>query len=165
MKERSKVQKLPNIDMAKPAGPGGDSSTHLVSFRLDGQLYALPLDNVEHVLRMVAITPVPESSPWVAGVINLHGLVIPVVDLRQRFGRPPKELHPDDCLLVVRAQEQTLALAVDEVTEILKVSALQVEPSSELLFGSQPVAAVIRRGKDLILVLVATQLLPNKGKG
>jgi len=150
------------MDTAKPMGLGGDGSIHLVVFRRERQLYALPLGNVEHALRMVAITSVPEAPSWVAGVISVHGRVIPVLDLRQRFGRSPKEPHPDERLLIMQAQGQTVALIVDEVTEVLEVPAHQVEPSSKLLPGVQPLAAVLRRDADLILVLEATQLLPTE---
>ena len=150
------------MDTAKPTGLGEDGSIHLVVFRRERQLYALPLSNVERALRMVAITSVPEAPAWVAGVISVHGRVIPVLDLRQRFGRSPKEPHPDDRLLIMQAQGQTVALIVDEVTEVLEVPAHQVEPSSKLLPGIQPLAAVIRRDADLILVLEATQLLPTE---
>jgi len=112
--------------------------------------------------RMVAATPVPEALPWVAGVINLHGRVIPTVDLRQRFGQPTREPALADRLLVVQAQEQTMALMVDEVTEVLEVPANQVEPAPASLSQSRPLAAVIRRDEELILVLNVARLLPSE---
>ncbi len=141
----------------------GNESAHFVGFRLGKQFYALPLSHVERALRMVAVTPVPEAPPWVTGVINLHGRVVPVVDLRQRFGQPAKELHPDNRLLVVQAPGRRAALIVDEVTEVLEVPARQVEPSADLLPDSRPLSAVIRRDEGLILVLDAVQLLPPGG--
>ena len=163
MKDRNKTAELlPGIEPAKPAGLEGDGLTHLVSFRLDGQLYALSLNHVECALRMVAVTPVPEAPPWVLGVIDMHGQITPVVDLRQRFGQPPKEPTLDDRLLVVQALEQTVALMVDEVTEVLEVPAHQVGPPAEPLSQSRPLAAVIRGDGGLILVLDATRLLPPR---
>jgi purine-binding chemotaxis protein CheW len=109
---------------------------------------------------MVAVTPVPEAPPWVLGVIDLHGRVIPVVDLRQRFDQPPKEPALDDRLLVVQALEQTVALMVDEVTGVLEVPAHQVEPSADPLSQSRPLVAVVRQDEGLLLVLDAARLLP-----
>lgn len=156
---------LASTDMAsaKSAEPGGESPAQFVGFRLDRQRYALSLDHVERALRMVAVTSMPEAPPWVAGMINLHGRVIPVVDLRQRFGQPSKEPHPDDRLLIVQTSERTMALMVDEVTEVLEVPAQQVEPSAGLVPDARPLAAVIRRNGDLVLVLDAVQLLPPRG--
>lgn len=144
----------------KPANPTDSTTLHFVGFRLDRQLYALPLENVERALRMVAVTLVPDVPPWVAGVINLHGQVVPVVDLRRRFGFPSKEPALEDRLLVVQALEQTVALIVDEVTEVLEVPAHQVESPPLSLADARPVAAVIRRDERLVLVLDATRLLP-----
>lgn len=148
---------------AKPPGLGRGSSAHLVVFRLDKCFYALLLDHVERALRMVAITPVPEALPWVPGVIDLHGRVIPVVDLGQRFGQPSKEPALDDRLLVVQTLEQTVALMVDEVTEVLEVPAHQVEPPAAPLSQSRPLVAVVRREEGLIMVLDAARLLPPEG--
>jgi purine-binding chemotaxis protein CheW len=146
---------------ASLAQPEGDGLVPFVSFRLDRQLYALPLDHVELALRMVAATPVPEAPPWIAGVINLHGRVIPMIDLRQRFGQPSREPQADDRLLVVQASERTVALMVDEVTEVLEMPTQQVDPARDPLSQAHSLAAVIRQGKKLILVLNVAWLLPS----
>ncbi len=143
-----------------PIGTEDVTSTHFVAFRLDRQLYALPLENVERALRMVAIVPVPDAPPWVPGVINLQGQVVPVVDLRQRFGWPAREPTLNDRLLVIQALGQKAALWVDEVAEVLEVPSAQVEPPPQPLSRSRPLAAVVRRGENLILVLDASRLLP-----
>ncbi len=149
-----------------PIGTEDVTSTHFVAFRLDRQLYALPLENVERALRMVAIVPVPDAPPWVPGVINLQGQVVPVVDLRQRFGWPAREPTLNDRLLVIQALGQKAALWVDEVAEVLEVPSAQVEPPPQPLSRSRPLAAVVRRGENLILVLDASRLLPpEEGTG
>jgi purine-binding chemotaxis protein CheW len=140
----------------------GDGLTPFVSFQLDRQLYALPLEHVERALRMVAVTPVPEAPPWIAGVINLHGRVIPTVDLRQRLGQPSREAHVDDRLLIVQVPQRTVAVMVDEVAEVLEVLAQQVEPAPDPLSQSCPLEAVVRREEELILVLCVTRLLPSE---
>ena len=149
----------------EPAGPRGDGPAHFVGFRLGGQLDALPLDHVVRALRMVAVTPVPEAPPWVVGAINLHGRVIPVVDLRQRLGQPVREPHRDDRLLIVETVERTMALIVDKVTEVLEVPGHQVGSPPDPLSQSRPLAAVLRRDGDLILVLEVTRLLSTGWDG
>lgn len=131
-----------------------------VTFRLNNQAYALPLDIVERALRMVAMARLPEGPSWVAGGINLHGKVIPVIDLRRRFGQPPREATLHDRLLVVRPLGQTVALIVDEVSQVLEVARDQVEPLAYPLCLSRILAAVIRREGELILVLDPEVLLP-----
>jgi len=147
---------------SKSAGPVEGNSTHFVAFRLGRQCYALPLEHVERVLRMVAITSVPETPPWVVGVIDLHGQVIPALDLRCRLGLPARGSHPDDRLLIVHIEERAIAVKADEVTEVLDVPDHQVEPPPEPVSRSRPVAAVLRQKENLILVLDVAWLLPSE---
>jgi purine-binding chemotaxis protein CheW len=139
---------------------GPDAQQQYVTFSFAHQSYALPLDKVERVVRMVAIAPVPEAPPWFSGVIDLHGSVVPVLDLRQRFGHPGSQGNPDDRLVIIRLESGTLALVADEVTEVLDVPAQQLEKPPKALAGSRPLAAVIRCDDGLTLVLDAEHLLP-----
>ncbi len=90
----------PPVDRA-PAGrsPGAE----WVTFRVAGQIYGLPLQHVERVLRMVAVSPVPEAAPYVMGAIDLHGHVVAVVDMRARLGHPARPPSMDEALHVVTA--------------------------------------------------------------
>ncbi len=156
------IAEQPERTLAGPVLVAEESTAHFVAFRMGRQLYALPLEYVELALRMVAITPLPEAPSWVVGVINVHGRVISAVDLRQRLGEQSREPHPDDFLLLIRGPEQDIALIVDEVTEVLEVSALQVEPPLGTLSRSRPLAAVIRREEGLILILDVARLVPSE---
>lgn len=133
---------------------------HFVTFRLEPQGYAFPLAHVERALRMVAVTTVPQAPAWVAGVVNFHGQVIPVVDLRRQLGHPVRAFQPDDRLLVVSARERMLALVVDQVGQVLSLPAAEVAASAEPLSRSRPLSAVVREGEELILVLDPARLLP-----
>ncbi len=146
-----------------PMAAGEDQTARhwFVTFRLNRQSYALPLDVVERALRMVAVAPVPEGPSWVLGGINLQGQVVPVIDLRRLFGQPAKDPGLHDRLLVVRPLGQTLALVVDEVSEVLEVPGFQVKPPPPPLSRSRILAAVIRRQSELILVLDPEMLLPS----
>ena len=138
--------------------------SQFVSFRLDQKHFAVPLVHVERALPMIAVTPAPGAPPWLAGLIDLSGRVIPVVDLRRRFGQESREPALDDRLLVVEAAGQMLALMVDEVSEVLEIPAHQVDRSSSLVSQSDLVAAVVRRDEGLILVLDADKLWPAEAQ-
>ena len=144
-----------------PAEAGSKKTVSFVVFRLDGERFALPLDQVEIVLRMVSVTPAPDAPPWVIGVIDLHGRVIPVADLRQRLGHPAKEPHRDDRLLVMSLAERTFALVVDEVTEVLALPDSEVEIPPDPLGDSRYLRAVVRREDGLILILDSASLFPS----
>jgi purine-binding chemotaxis protein CheW len=144
-----------------PAAAGTKETVSFVVFRLDGERFALPLDQVKIALRMVSFTPVPDAPPWVIGVIDLHGRVIPVTDLRERLGHPAKEPHLNDRLLVMSLAERTFALVVDEVKEVLELPVSEVETPPDPLGDSRYLRAVVRREDGLILILDAVQLFPS----
>jgi len=162
--DRPDPEKIPEALIPAFEGLKGEDlemSVHFVSFHLSAQLYALPLGNVESVLRMVALTPLPEAPSWVAGAVNLHGSVVPALDLRQRLGGESREPRSDDYLLVVKGLERPIALMVDEVTEVIEMPAQEIEPPSGPLARSRPLAGVIRRNDDLILILDPARLAPE----
>lgn len=125
----------------------------LVVLRLGDREYGLAAEVVVQVLRMVAIRPVPESPPWIAGVVNLRGRTTPMVDLRGRLGLPARAPGPADHIVVVRSGDAALGLIVDAVLEVLEVGDGEVEPPADAAGPSGVIAAVARAGDRLILVL------------
>jgi purine-binding chemotaxis protein CheW len=101
----------------------------LVVVRLQGIEHALPVEHVVEVLRMVAITPLAEAPPWLLGVIDLRGRVIPVVDMRRRLGMPQREPDLSTPILVVRSRSVTAGLVADEVVEVLALPACSWSPA------------------------------------
>lgn len=100
---------------------GYDVMRSLVVFSVAGQRYALNLPVVERVLRIVEVAPLPKSPVIVLGVINFHGQIIPVVDIRRRFGHSPSQYGLTSCLLVAQTSRRKLALPVDEVQGVQEV--------------------------------------------
>ena len=138
--------------------PVQDKSHHYVLFRIARQNYALPLVEVIRVLRMVAITPVPEMPDWLSGVINMAGQTIAVIDLRRLLGQKSKEPELQDRLLIVASQQQTAAVSVDEVLSIQEYTAAQIELPNPALSQSGVLAAIIRQDDAMIMVLDARRL-------
>ncbi|MCF8118545.1 MAG: chemotaxis protein CheW [Desulfarculaceae bacterium] len=141
------------------SGPAANRDSY-VSFRLDRELFALPLDRVERALRMVAPVPLPEAPPWIAGVINMHGQVLPVLDLGQLFGRPPRPPHPDQRLLVVSQAPRVVALQVDAVESVVEATPGELEPPSGHLAGSRGLAGVFEHREELVLLVDPDRLAP-----
>ncbi|HEY1331025.1 MAG TPA: chemotaxis protein CheW, partial [Actinomycetota bacterium] len=129
----------------------------LVVVRLDRE-YALPAEHVLEVVRMVAVTPLPEAPPWLAGVINLRGRVVPLIDLRIRLGLPPVEHGLTTAILILQAGGTIVGLIADVVTEMLEVGTDAIEPPGELAGLNSPVSELARAGDRLILILDAARL-------
>jgi purine-binding chemotaxis protein CheW len=124
-----------------------------VVFRLAEQEYALRLENVSEVLRMVAITPLPEAPAWLAGVINLRGRVIAVTDLRLRLGLPAPAPGLNTPIIVVEAGGRQLGLIADSVVEVLTNAAEADDLPAGLAGYSRLAQATLRAGDRLITIL------------
>jgi purine-binding chemotaxis protein CheW len=134
----------------------------VLAFDLAGQVYAVPVGDVVEVVRMVAVTPVPESPPWLAGVVDYRGRVIPVVDGRARFGLPRRAPELDTPIVVVAAGGQPVGLVVDQAREVLELPERDLAPAGAGLTGAPGgaglVTAVARPGRPLVLLLDTARL-------
>jgi purine-binding chemotaxis protein CheW len=109
----------------------------LVTFEVGSEEFAIDILAVQEINRMMQITRVPQSPASVEGVINLRGRIIPVVDLRKRFGLDPKSRGNDSRIVVVDVNRRVLGFVVDRVNEVLRVSGSIVEPAPALVSTAQ----------------------------
>ncbi len=104
----------------------------VLTFAIGDETFALDIANVREIVQVGAMTTVPLMPAFVRGVINLRGAVVPVIDLRARFGRGPAVVGKKTCIVIfdsVRAGERVeLGLMVDAVSEVIEIAADQIEP-------------------------------------
>jgi len=112
----------------KEKGPSADSELQLVIFRLGSEEFGVEITKVKEIIRMQEITRVPKAPPFLEGVINLRGKIIPVVDLRKRLGWQAADLDHKARIIVLENQRDLIGFIVDAVTEVLRVP----EQTSEL---------------------------------
>lgn len=124
----------------------------LVVFVIEGQRYALPLPGVERVLPMVAVSPLPKGPAVALGMINLHGQVIPVVDIRRRLDLPPHDYGVTAHLLVARTVRRILAMPVDKVLGVKEVAAEAITPPDTVLPGIRHVAGIVTLPDGLLFI-------------
>ena len=124
---------------------------NLVVFSLDEQRYALPLDTVETVIRAAALTPLPKAPDIILGILDLHGEVVPVVNIRKRFQLAERALNPADQFIVARAGSLRVALVADAALDILALEQ-DALPSDSIVPGLEYVCGVARTGDGLILI-------------
>ena len=124
----------------------------LVVFTLGEYRYGLQLSDVERVVRIVDITPLPKAPDIVLGVVDVQGQVIPVINLRRRFRLPEREIDLADHLIVARTARRPLALIVDAAIGVLECSDRDVEPAREVLPGLEYVEGVAKLEDGLILI-------------
>ena len=140
--------------VAPPQGElsGEGPVLRLVVFVVEGERYGLPLEVVERVLPMVAVSPLPKAPAVALGVIDVHGRVIPVVDVRGRFGHPPREYGITAHLLVARTSRRALALAVDAVQGVTELAPGAVIPPDHVLPGIGHVAGIAALPDGLLFI-------------
>lgn len=92
-----------------------------LTFVLAGEQYGLRILSVREIFGMMPITAVPKMPPYIKGVINLRGKVIPVVDLRLKFDMPETDHTPETCIIVVSVNDVEMGLIVDRVSEVLNI--------------------------------------------
>ncbi len=131
----------------------------VVVFSLDEQCYALPLDRVKRSIRAVAITPLPELPPIVLGIMDLGGSVMPVIDVRKRFGHPSREIRLSDHLIVATTGRRTVALLVDQTKGVIEISPESYAPAEKILPGMELVDGAISLADGLVLIHDLNRLL------
>lgn len=130
----------------------GDSLVRLSVFSVDGHRYGLPLSVTERVLHMVAISPLPGCPEVVLGAINIHGDVIPVLDVRRRLGLPDGEYGPAARLLVARTARRVVALPVDDVHGVMELPSRSIDPPDAVIPGMAHVSGVVALTDGLLLI-------------
>ncbi len=106
----------------------------LVNLRLRGEEFGVDISSVREITRVGDITHIPEAPSFIQGVINLRGQIIPVVDLGKQFGFAPQEKVPESARIVVTwLKGQAVGILVDEVPEVLRIPAEDIEPTPELI--------------------------------
>jgi len=107
-----------------------------LTFAIGNEEFGVEILKVREIIGYVPVTPVPKSPAYLKGVINLRGQVIPVIDLRLKFGLAEKEVTDQTCIVIIetRTQSQTVltGLIVDHVSEVLNIDAEQIEPAPSL---------------------------------
>jgi purine-binding chemotaxis protein CheW len=126
--------------------------SHFVIFTLDDQKFALPLSSVEKIARAAAIRPLPKAGDMIPGVVNVQGKVIPVLDLKKRFGIPTRPVTVSDHLIIARSSTRVLALLVDGVQDILETDETSITDQSAILDRMDFVGGVLRMDEEMVLI-------------
>lgn len=108
-----------------------------ITFITGGQEFGANIMAIREIRGWTETTPLPHAPDFVRGVINLRGVVLPVVDLKARLGRGLTEANQKHVIIVVKSGERTLGLLVDAVSDILTVTASEIQPTPDLARDTQ----------------------------
>ena len=124
----------------------------IVVFTIDELLYALPLNSVVRVIYVVEITPLPKAPEIISGIINVRGQIIPVIDVRKRFGLASREITPADQLILADTGKRQVAILVDTVTGLKDITPRQHVEIKETLPFAEYISGVAKIEDGLILI-------------
>jgi len=144
------------------ATTGNDvKSSQVVSFCLGEEEYGVDIMTVQEIILYGCITQVPEVPEHVLGVINLRGNVIPILNLRRRFGMPDQAPEDATRIVVMNLNGRTVGVVVDGVNEVLRLGEDEVSPTPQSLSGAGKdyITGLARRGERLLILLDMARLL------
>lgn len=140
--------------------------TQVVFFSIDQGKYAMNIENVERIIGYSNVTPLPETSDYVLGIISYQEKILPIIDLNQRFYNNPLEYNETNKILVIQLEGYKLGLLVDEVKEIKSIDDDTIEKSSEIIEGISPeyIKGLIKRDDEIIILLEAEEIFKGDKK-
>ncbi len=147
----------------KESADFSEDEFQVVSFDIGAEEFAVGILEVQEIIRMVEITQVPKAPHYVVGVINLRGKVIPIMDLRLRFGLPAAERTKETRIVVVDIARIILGLIVDSVSEVLRIPSSEVEPPPSGSQAGSEFHKGVGKVDDRLLILLDLHRLVGKG--
>jgi len=138
----------------------------VIVFTLAHEEYGIEVDNVRTIERMCPITRVPKTPKFVKGVINLRGVVIPVIDLRGRFGLPETEPDENARIIIVAASGLEVGFIVDSANDVMDVMSDAIEHPPEVVGGikAKYLSGVAKIGDNRLLILLNLAEVLNRSE-
>ncbi|MBW4841228.1 MAG: chemotaxis protein CheW [Paenibacillaceae bacterium] len=134
-----------------------------LTFLVEREQYGIEIKYVTEIIGIQPITAVPQMPEYIRGIINLRGTVIPVMDVRIRFGMPPRSYSDRTCVIVVELEDMPIGLIVDSVAEVMSIPAGDIVPPPELRDGENRfVAGVGKSGGAMLLLLDCNRFINER---
>ena len=134
-----------------------------ITFKLDKEEFGIEIQYVIEIVGLQKITQLPDMPEFIKGVINLRGLVIPILDVRKRFRLEEIPYNDRTCIIVVSIQEAQLGLIVDEVSEVLDIPESQVsEPPKTSIHKSRYIKGIGKVGNNVKIILNIEKILSEE---
>ena len=140
-----------------------NSSEQYVTFIINNETYGIEVLKVKEIVGMTTVTSVPNSEKYLKGVINLRGIVVPVIDLRLKFNIPEKEYDSFTVILIIENRDSLVGVIVDSVSDVISAPGqLQDVPNFHVSIERDVIKGVLNKDNNLIIVLNSDIMLSVK---
>lgn len=128
----------------------------VIGFKLNAEEYALEITNVQEIIKIIKMTRVPRSKKYIVGVINLRGIVFPIIDLNLRFDMPKKEYTDKQRIMILKIGIISIGIIVDSVSEVIEVKNDQIfaNPTITTSINQEYLRGVCKMGDERLLTLL-----------
>jgi purine-binding chemotaxis protein CheW len=142
-----------------------DKELQVVGFRIGRETFGLPISMVREIVRVPEITSVPNAPDYIEGVINLRGRIIPIVDLRKRFGEKSFEPNKKNRIVVVELGTRAIGLIVNSASEVLRIPPSDIEePSNVFQEGELNYITGVGKLKGRLVILLDLSRILERGE-
>lgn len=149
-------------ELNQQIGPVSDGSQFL-TFNLGEELYGVDILRIQEIKGYTTVTKIPNTPSYIKGVLNLRGTIVPIVELRTKFGMPTIDYTAFTVIIVVVVREKIMGLVVDSVSDVLNIDKKDMQPPPQ--FGAQVDVGVVdgigKSGDKLVALLSLDRLLPD----
>lgn len=130
-------------------------SLQVVCFKIGNEEYGIEILKVQEILKLPKVTKLPKSAPFIMGVIDLRGRVIPIVNLAKRFNQQINEKEGDKRAIVVDIGGKQIGLAIDTVSHVVKIEASQIEPPPPVIKGisGRYIIGIAKHNQNYVVIL------------
>lgn len=134
-------------------------------FTIAGEQYAIDIMKIREIIRPLKITPLPKAPDFIEGIVNLRGTVIPVIEMRKRFGLDvERDFEPR--MIIVKVEDTAIGVTVDHVSDVIRIPVSDIQPPPKMIKGieSEYVEGVVKYSGDLIILLNIDRILSTEEK-
>jgi len=141
-----------------------DSFKRWVTFKLENEKYCINVMQVQEVLRVSEIAPVPGAPNYVIGIMNLRGNVVTITDTRKRFGLGPREIDDDARIIIVEIKNNVVGIMVDSVTDVVDLENGEIEsaPNVGNDESNKYIQGVASRDNELLIIINLNNFLTDE---
>lgn len=136
-----------------------EDAVQLVGFIIGDEEYSIPILNIQEIIKPIAWTRVPQTPPYVLGVFNLRGSVIPLIDLRLKFGLQAQKQTDETRFIVMKEGSEVAGFVIDRLTEALRIRKTDINPAPDTLDEENSMIDGVGKKADRILTILKVNKL------